>query len=155
MSLARKGALTLGVAFCFLVLVGVAFQDSIRGAAFVIQASGMQGVARTLADWDRTAFTEQVIRIPWRNGYLSGRRYLPSHVTGRVILLIPGVHASGIDEPRLVGFARDIASSGHPVVTAALDEYIRRRKQLEILDAFGKFDFDPAYDYKTERKKRR
>ena len=40
-------------------------------------------------------------------------------------------------------------------VTAALDEYIRRRKQLEILDAFGQFDFDPAYDYKTERKKRR
>ena len=40
-------------------------------------------------------------------------------------------------------------------VTAALDEYIRRRKQLEILDAFGQFDFDPAYDYKADRKKRR
>ena len=40
-------------------------------------------------------------------------------------------------------------------VSAALEEYIRRRKQLRILDAFGKFDFDPAYDYKVERRKRR
>ena len=40
-------------------------------------------------------------------------------------------------------------------VTAALDEYVRRRKQVEILSAFGQFDFDPAYDYKAERRKRR
>ena len=40
-------------------------------------------------------------------------------------------------------------------VTAALGEYIQRRKQLEILDLFGTVDFDPAYDYKAERRKRR
>jgi Arc/MetJ family transcription regulator len=40
-------------------------------------------------------------------------------------------------------------------VTAALEEYVRRRKQLRILDAFGSFEFDPAYDYKAERRKRR
>jgi hypothetical protein len=36
-------------------------------------------------------------------------------------------------------------------VTAALEEYIQRRKQLEILDLFGTIDFDPAYDYKKSR----
>ena len=40
-------------------------------------------------------------------------------------------------------------------VTAALDEYIRRRKQLRILDLFGTVDFDPSYDYKTARHRRR
>ena len=40
-------------------------------------------------------------------------------------------------------------------VTAAIAEYIQRRKQLQILDAFGQFDFDPAYDYKAERRGRR
>jgi len=40
-------------------------------------------------------------------------------------------------------------------VTAALDEYIRRRRQLRILDSFGTVDFDPAYDYKAERRKKR
>jgi hypothetical protein len=33
-------------------------------------------------------------------------------------------------------------------------EYIKRRKQLRILDAFGTFDFDPAYDYKADRRRR-
>jgi Bacterial antitoxin of type II TA system, VapB len=40
-------------------------------------------------------------------------------------------------------------------VTAALAEYIKRRRQLRILDTFGQFDFDPAYDYKAERRGRR
>jgi Arc/MetJ family transcription regulator len=37
------------------------------------------------------------------------------------------------------------------VVTEALKEYIQRRKQMEILQLFGKIDFDPDYDYKAQR----
>ena len=52
-----------------------------------------------------------------------------------------------IDEARRIG--------GHKTkkeaVTAALDEYIRWRKQLEILDYAGTIDFDPDYDYKKMR----
>jgi hypothetical protein len=36
-------------------------------------------------------------------------------------------------------------------VTAALDEYVRKRQQMRILDAFGSFPVDPDYDYKAER----
>jgi hypothetical protein len=36
-------------------------------------------------------------------------------------------------------------------VTAALEEYIQRRKQLEIIDLFGTVDFNPEYDYKASR----
>lgn len=38
------------------------------------------------------------------------------------------------------------------VVTEALQEYIRKRKQQEILKLFGKVDYDPVYDYKKQRK---
>jgi putative antitoxin of VapBC-like toxin-antitoxin system len=38
-------------------------------------------------------------------------------------------------------------------LTAALTEYVNRRKQLRILDAFGTIDFDPAYNYKAERRR--
>ena len=38
-------------------------------------------------------------------------------------------------------------------VTAALDEYVRRRKQMKIIDVFGTVSFDPAYDYKAERRR--
>lgn len=39
-------------------------------------------------------------------------------------------------------------------VNAALEEFIRHRKQLEIIDLFGKVEFDPKYDYKQGRKNR-
>lgn len=38
-------------------------------------------------------------------------------------------------------------------VTAALGEYVRRRKQLRLLEAFGSFDFDSTYDYKAARQR--
>ena len=46
----------------------------------------------------------------------------PSDISGRPILLVPGVHAAGIAEPRLINFAREIAATGHPVTTAELPD---------------------------------
>jgi Arc/MetJ family transcription regulator len=40
-------------------------------------------------------------------------------------------------------------------VTAALAEYVKRRKQLRILKAFGSVEFDPKYNYKAERRRKR
>ncbi len=37
-------------------------------------------------------------------------------------------------------------------VNAALDEYVKRRKQVRILEAFGEFEFDSTYNYKAERR---
>ena len=39
-------------------------------------------------------------------------------------------------------------------VNEALSEYIARRKRQAAVDTFGTFAFDPAYDYKRERRKR-
>jgi Arc/MetJ family transcription regulator len=39
-------------------------------------------------------------------------------------------------------------------VTEALEEYIRRREQMRVVQAFGTIDFDPGYDYKAQRKRR-
>ena len=54
-----------------------------------------------------------------------------------------------IDEAKRIG--------GHPTkkaaVTAALEEYIRRRKQTSILRLAGKIEYDPDYDYKAERRR--
>ncbi|HJT72292.1 MAG TPA: hypothetical protein VJ731_18985 [Terriglobales bacterium] len=38
--------------------------------------------------------------------------------------------------------------------TNTSDEYIRRRKQIKLIERFGTVDFDPAYDYKAERRRR-
>lgn len=39
-------------------------------------------------------------------------------------------------------------------VTAALCEYIAHQQRLRLIEMFGRVDFDPAYDYKAERRKR-
>jgi hypothetical protein len=58
-------------------------------------------------------------------------------------------------DDRLIEDARRAGShkSKKEAVTAALEEYVRKRQQLRILEAFGTFTVDPAYDYKSERQR--
>jgi putative antitoxin of VapBC-like toxin-antitoxin system len=56
-----------------------------------------------------------------------------------------------IEEARKLGRHR----TKKETVTAALDEYIRRRKQQEIVQLFGTIDYDPKYDHKRERRAKR
>jgi Arc/MetJ family transcription regulator len=55
-----------------------------------------------------------------------------------------------IEEARKIG--------GHKTkkeaVTAALDEYVKRRKQMEIFQLAGKIEYDPAYDYRKARRRK-
>jgi hypothetical protein len=59
-----------------------------------------------------------------------------------------------IEEARLAGSHK----SKKEAVNAALEEYVRKRRQLRIIEAFGTFpadanSVDPAYDSKSERKR--
>jgi Arc/MetJ family transcription regulator len=38
-------------------------------------------------------------------------------------------------------------------VNEALKEYIQRRRQAKITDLFGTIEFDPAHDYKKQRRR--
>jgi dienelactone hydrolase len=130
----RAAVIVLGV----LLVSGAGYwaaRDYVRGAAFVIRAAGMQGVARTAADWEAGVVVEQALTIPWRGGVLSARKYLPAGSPRRAFLLVPGVHASGVDEPRLIGFARDLASMGHPVVTVGPPDLARYTISPAVTDA--------------------
>jgi hypothetical protein len=40
-------------------------------------------------------------------------------------------------------------------VPAALSEYVLYRRQLEVIKHFGTVDFDPGYDDKAERRRKR
>jgi dienelactone hydrolase len=117
-----RRALVIVMALVLLALAGTVGRTYWRGAAFVVKAAGMQGRALTLASWTMVPVAESDGTIPWRHGVLRSRVYTPQPGHGRPILLVPGVHAAGIDEPRLVGFAREIAATGHPVITAQLDD---------------------------------
>jgi hypothetical protein len=40
-------------------------------------------------------------------------------------------------------------------VTKALQEFIARREQRRVADLLGKLEWDPSYDYKAERTRRK
>jgi Arc/MetJ family transcription regulator len=56
-----------------------------------------------------------------------------------------------IEEARRIGEHK----TKKEAVTTALQEYIEHHKQELILQEFGTVDYDPAYDYKAARSKKR
>lgn len=121
--LRRRKVLLLAGAVALVAAAAEPAHDHIRGAAFVVRAAGMEGPPRTAAEWmaEDTIGTSDA-RVPWRGGDLRARVYRPSSASGPPALIVPGVHAGGIDEPRLVKFAQDVAATGRLVVAAELPD---------------------------------
>jgi dienelactone hydrolase len=72
--------------------------------------------------------------VPSRFGPLRARLYTPKTHTEGALLLAPGVNALGIDEPRLVAFARNLAASGFVVLTPELPDLSRYRVTARSTD---------------------
>jgi dienelactone hydrolase len=127
----RRKVFAVGAVAAAAGLLAFTLDDYARGAAFVIQAADMQGPARSVAEWTADDVAEFDAEIPWRDGTLRGRVYRPAsngdpeapeRLSGPPTLVIPGIHADGIDESRLVQFARDVASMGRIAVAVELPD---------------------------------
>jgi len=106
-----------------------------HGLSFVVRAADLSGTIRQLADLDTNAITERTITIPAASGSMRGRVYAPSGTSTRTTLLVSGLHPSGIDEPRLVKLARQLASSRLTVVTPDIPQLSRFEVTPEITTA--------------------
>lgn len=124
--------LVIVVAFVGATLIG---RPYIHGASFVLRAAEVQGTVRRIADFDTVAVSERLIDIPTRRGPMRGRLYEPAGGHRRAALLTSGLHASGIDEPRLVRLARQIAASDIAVVTPDIPELSKFEIAPAITDA--------------------
>lgn len=98
---------------------GVHYQ---RGAALVIEAAGIHGWSERIAHVNESRYHVSSAQVPWRNGTLKARLFAPDDGHRRAVALFPGVHAAGIDEPRLEGFARQMAQRGMAVLTVELPD---------------------------------
>src|SRR3954462_9838922 len=94
-------------------LVGAALigRPYVHGASFVIRAAEMQGAARRAADYDTVRVSTREISIPTRRGPMRARLYEPAGGHTRAALLTSGLHASGIEEPRLGRVGEQIFAS--------------------------------------------
>jgi len=97
----------------------------LHGLSFVIRAADMHGAARSLADLDTAPEHEREISIPTSRGAIRARVYEPARHPHRVALLTSGLHPSGIDEPRLMRLARDLAQDNLLIVTPDIPELSR------------------------------
>lgn len=55
-----------------------------------------------------------------------------------------------LDEARRLGGRK----TKRETVNDALQEFIQRRQRLDLISVMGTVDYDPAYDYKKERRRR-
>jgi dienelactone hydrolase len=108
----------------------------VRSASLVVRAAGMHGWwADPLADWQTVDYTTEDTALQVRAGRIRARLYRPATIRTRTVLLTGGVHAKGIDEPRLTKFATDLARGGTTVVTAEVPDLLRYRITPALTDA--------------------
>lgn len=121
-ALVAHGLVTVGL------VLAIPAGDLVRGTALVVRAANLHGrVQDAVASVDLHHVTTEALRVPTRHGAIKARLYRPGTTWRRTILLTPGVHAEGIDEPRLVGFAGDLAQSGLGVLTVELPDLLEYR----------------------------
>jgi dienelactone hydrolase len=95
-----------------------------RSAALIVRMAGLQGPAYGALEWERERVTASDTRVPSRHGTLRARLYVPDRFR-RAIVLVAGVNALGIDEPRLYGLAHELAGVGYAVLTPELPDLQR------------------------------
>ncbi|GHG73363.1 hypothetical protein [Comamonas sp. JC664] len=120
----RRTLAAVGVAL--LVVALVVLPGYLRGLSLVVRAAGMQGRVETaLANWRVSVYDVSDLRVPTRHGPVRARLYRPQTQRGPPVVLTSGVHADGIDEPRLVKLAEDLAQGGQVVLTPEPADLLR------------------------------
>jgi dienelactone hydrolase len=122
MQIMTRRAVALLVVLAIVGGAGFIARPYAHGLSFVIRAANIEGPARQIADLDTGRISQREMEIPTPRGPLRARVYEPARGARRTTLLVSGLHPSGIDEPRLVGLATQLSSSGIAVVTPDIPE---------------------------------
>jgi len=132
-----RGRRLAALAFLLVVIASAVLvaRPYVHGASFVVRAADMQGTLRRMADVDTVTEREREISIPTRRGAMRARLYEPAGPHRRAAVLTSGLHVSGIDEPRLMRLARQLAASHVAVVTPDIPELSRFDVAPAITDA--------------------
>src|SRR5687768_11179469 len=97
-----------------------------RAASLIVRAANLGGRAEALANYEAHSVTVRPRHtVPTRYGDVAAQLYVPDDDIDRTVLLIPGIHSMGIDEPRLTALAADLAATGVTVMAMALPDLQR------------------------------
>ncbi len=116
----KRAFVVILVLLVFLLIVTHPVYTHLRAAGLLlrIQDPNQSGMLMRMGTYP---VEEKLTTIPTSSGTIPGRLYIPqgaAHAAGMVI--VHGVHHLGIEEPRLVKFARAVSASGIQVLTPEL-----------------------------------
>ena len=100
------------------------FRSYTRASALIVRMAGLKGPVADALEWEREPVAAYDAQVPSRHGRLRARLYVPDHFR-RALVLVAGVNALGIDEPRLYGLAQELAGVGYAVLTPELPDLQR------------------------------
>ena len=108
----------------------------LRAAALLLRIENPQHWD-TLASFDTSPIEEKLTEVPAPAGPIRARLYIPQGLANPpAMVIVHGVHHLGIDEPRLVAFARAMSASGIRVLTpelAALTDYQIDSRSIDLI----------------------
>jgi len=91
-----------------------------------------------LASFDTYLIEEKLTEVPAPGGSIRARLYIPQGLANPpAMLIVHGVHHLGIDEPRLVAFARALSAGGIRVLTPELAALADYRIDSQSIDLIG------------------
>jgi pimeloyl-ACP methyl ester carboxylesterase len=137
----RRRFFFLAACLIFLLLLPALFRSKTRAylqaAAILWQLNG-KPVPRLLRPIAAMPVATKTLTIPSSTGLVQARLYTPTPAPNAPgLVLIPGIHYLGMDEPRLAAFARSMASCGLRVLTPELPDSRDYRIQPSDVQAIG------------------
>jgi dienelactone hydrolase len=110
----------------------------VRAASLIVRAADLGGRAEALAGrFAQPVSVRPRQAIPTRHGQVPAQLYVPDGDARRTVLLIPGIHSLGIDEPRVMRLATDLAASGVRVLAMALpdlQQYLVTPRSTDVIE---------------------
>jgi pimeloyl-ACP methyl ester carboxylesterase len=130
--------LLVGLLVALLLLLGInRLRYELRSYALLTHFVDPQATGPLLRFETNDVSTEEVA-IEASNGPVPGRLYLPTGIAKpRGIVVLPGIHYLGINDPRFMNFSRVLAASGFAVLTPVLASLADYRVDAASIPTIG------------------
>lgn len=133
----RIATVVFGLVLLILLLLAHPVATHLRAVALLLRIENPQHWS-TLASFGTYPVEERLTEVPTPSGPIRARLYIPvGFPNAPAIVIVHGVHHLGIDEPRLVAFARAMSAGGIRVLTPELAALADYRIDSNSVDVIG------------------